>query len=84
MNKMDELFSPISVGPFELDHRVVLAPVTRMRTEPGNLPGDLMVDYYTQRASSGGLLISDATAVSPLGIAYVNAPGIFTEQQTRG
>ncbi|PVX85765.1 alkene reductase [Paraburkholderia unamae] len=81
---MDRLFSPISVGPFELDHRVVLAPLTRMRTEPAHVPGDLMVDYYTQRASSGGLLISDATAVSPLSIAYVDAPGIFTEQQMRG
>jgi N-ethylmaleimide reductase len=81
---MDRLFSPISVGPFELDHRIVLAPLTRMRTEHGNVPGDLMVDYYTQRASSGGLLISDATALSPLGIAYVDAPGIFSEEQMRG
>ena len=81
---MDRLFSHINVGLFELDHRVVLAPLTRMRTEHGNVPGDLMVDYYTQRASSGGLLISDATAVSPLGIAYVDAPGIFTEEQVRG
>lgn len=81
---MEKLFSNINVGPFELHHRVVLAPLTRMRTERGNVPGDLMVDYYTQRASSGGLLISDATAVSPLGIAYVDAPGIFTEEQVRG
>ncbi|MDR5837071.1 alkene reductase [Caballeronia sp. LZ034LL] len=81
---MNRLFSGIKVGPFELAHRVVLAPLTRMRTEEGNVPGDLMVDYYTQRASSGGLLISDATAVSPLGIAYVDAPGIYTEEQMRG
>ncbi|CAG9202340.1 hypothetical protein PSP6_210180 [Paraburkholderia tropica] len=84
VNNMDKLFSHISVGPFELDHRVVLAPLTRMRTERGNVAGDLMVDYYTQRASSGGLLISDATAVSPLGIAYVDAPGIYTEEQVKG
>lgn len=81
---MNRLFSRINVGPLELDHRVVLAPLTRMRTEEGNIPGDLMVDYYTQRASRGGLLISDATAVSPLGIAYVDAPGIYTEAQMRG
>ncbi|WP_186044820.1 alkene reductase [Burkholderia gladioli] len=81
---MNRLFSRINVGPLELDHRVVLAPLTRMRTEEGNIPGDLMVDYYTQRASCGGLLISDATAVSPLGIAYVDAPGIYTEAQMRG
>lgn len=84
VNDMNRLFSRINVGPLELDHRVVLAPLTRMRTEEGNIPGDLMVDYYTQRASRGGLLISDATAVSPLGIAYVDAPGIYTEAQMRG
>jgi len=81
---MNKLFSRTSVGPFELSHRVVLAPLTRMRTEKNNVPGDLMVEYYTQRASYGGLLITDATAVSPLGIAYVGAPGIYTEEQVRG
>ncbi|WP_175770692.1 MULTISPECIES: alkene reductase [Burkholderia] len=81
---MNKLFSRIHVGPFELNHRVVLAPLTRMRTEAGNVPGDLMVDYYAQRASEGGLLITDATAVSPLGIAYVDAPGIYTQAQVEG
>ncbi|WP_341314566.1 alkene reductase [Paraburkholderia sp. IMGN_8] len=81
---MNKLFSRTHVGPFELNHRVVLAPLTRMRTEEGNVPGDLMVDYYAQRASEGGLLITDATAVSPLGIAYVDAPGIYTDAQVKG
>lgn len=81
---MNKLFSRAQIGPFELHHRVVLAPLTRMRTEQGNVPGDLMVDYYTQRASEGGLLITDATAVSPLGIAYVDAPGIYTPAQAKG
>jgi N-ethylmaleimide reductase len=81
---MNKLFSRTTVGPFELDHRVVLAPLTRMRTEDGNVPGDLMVEYYTQRASKGGLLITDATAVSPLGFAYVDAPGIYTQAQVEG
>lgn len=81
---MNKLFSRTQVGPFELNHRVVLAPLTRMRTEDGNVPGDLMVDYYTQRASAGGLLITDASAVSPLGIAYVDAPGIYTQAQVKG
>jgi N-ethylmaleimide reductase len=81
---MSKLFSSTQVGPFELKHRVVLAPLTRMRTEAGNVPGDLMVEYYSQRASEGGLLITDATAVSPLGIAYVDAPGIYTEAQAKG
>lgn len=81
---MNMLFSQTKVGHFELRHRVVLAPLTRMRTEPGNVPGDLMVEYYAQRATNGGLLISDATAVSQLGIAYVDAPGIYTEQHVKG
>lgn len=81
---MSKLFSHTKVGHFDLQHRVVLAPLTRMRTEPGNVPGDLMVDYYAQRATDGGLLITDATAVSQLGIAYVDAPGIYTEEQVEG
>lgn len=81
---MNKLFTSISVGPHELKHRAVLAPLTRMRTESGNVPGDLMVEYYSQRASDGGLLISDATAVAPLGIAYVDAPGIYTQAHVDG
>src|SRR5690606_34289982 len=81
---MSKLFSETRVGPHALRHRVVLAPLTRMRTETGNVPGELMVSYYEQRASKGGLLITDATAVSPLGIAYVDAPGLYTDEQVRG
>lgn len=81
---MEKLFSNASVGSYTLEHRVVLAPLTRMRTEPGNVPGDLMVEYYTQRATKGGLLITDATAVSQLAIAYVDAPGIYTEEHVQG
>ena len=79
-----KLFSQTRVGSLALKHRVVLAPLTRMRTEPGNVPGDLMVEYYAQRASEGGLLITDATAVAPLGIAYVDAPGMWTREQVAG
>lgn len=79
-----KLFSQTRVGSLALKHRVVLAPLTRMRTEPGNVPGDLMVEYYGQRASEGGLLITDATAVTPLGIAYVDAPGMWTQEQVAG
>ncbi|WLE61924.1 alkene reductase [Burkholderia plantarii] len=81
---MNPLFTPTRVGPYPLEHRVVLAPLTRMRTDAHNVPGDLMVEYYAQRATEGGLLISDATAVSPLGIAYAGAPGIFSHAQVRG
>lgn len=81
---MTKLFSSTLVGSYELKHRVVLAPLTRMRTEPGDVPGDLMVEYYSQRTTEGGLLITDATAVSPLGIAYAGAPGIYTDAQVKG
>jgi N-ethylmaleimide reductase len=81
---MNKLFTQTTVGSSQLKHRVVLAPLTRMRTEKGNVPGDLMIEYYSQRASDGGLLITDATAVSQLGIAYVDAPGIFTVDQAIG
>lgn len=78
------LFTPTTVGPYDLQHRVVLAPLTRMRADLNNVPTDLMVEYYAQRATQGGLLIAEATAVSPLGIAYVDGPGIFNEAQAAG
>ncbi len=81
---MTKLFMPVTVGPIEVAHRVVLAPLTRMRTEAGDVPGNLMVEYYTQRATKGGLLIAEATSVSPNGIAYAGAPGIFTDAQVKG
>jgi 2,4-dienoyl-CoA reductase-like NADH-dependent reductase (Old Yellow Enzyme family) len=58
---MSKLFAPTPIGPYSLSHRVVMAPLTRMRSEPGDIPGDLMVEYYGQRASEGGLIISEAT-----------------------
>jgi N-ethylmaleimide reductase len=62
-----DLFSKLVIGPFELKHRVV-APLTRMRAlQPGNVPGDLSALYYGQRASEGGLIVTEATQVSPQG-----------------
>jgi len=81
---MTKLFSATQVGTLNLAHRVVLAPLTRLRTEAGDVPGDLMVEYYTQRATQGGLLIAEATSVSPMGIAYALAPGIYTDAQVAG
>lgn len=57
---MSKLFTPAAVGPYRLSHRVVMAPLTRMRSDPGDIPSDLMVEYYTQRASDGGLIVSEA------------------------
>jgi len=81
---MSKLFTPTQVGPYRLSHRVVMAPLTRMRSDPGDIPGDLMVKYYTQRASDGGLIISEATPVSIRGYGYAGAPGIYSDTQIAG
>jgi len=58
-------FTPVQLGPLNLKHRVVMAPLTRSRAEqPGGIPGDMMVRYYSDRASDGGLIISEATNIS--------------------
>ena len=82
---MTKLFTPIRIGAFDLTHRVVLAPLTRMRAEmPGNVPGDAMVEYYAQRATPGGLLIAEATYVSRQGNGGYGSPGIETDAQAAG
>src|SRR6201997_4202968 len=81
---MSALFSPAELGPYQLSHRVVMAPLTRMRSDPGDIPSDLMVKYYAQRASRGGLIISEATPVSIRGYGYAGAPGIYSDRQIEG
>ncbi|HLZ78738.1 MAG TPA: alkene reductase, partial [Sphingomonas sp.] len=81
---MSQLFTPTRVGPLSLDHRVVMAPLTRMRSSPGDLPNDLMLEYYVQRASEGGLLITEATPISRQGYGYAGAPGIYSDAQIPG
>jgi N-ethylmaleimide reductase len=81
---MSALFSPAKVGPYQLSHRVVMAPLTRMRSDPGDIPNNLMVEYYRQRASKGGLIISEATPVSTRGNGYAGAPGIYSDRQIAG
>ncbi|MCF0074260.1 alkene reductase [Dyadobacter sp. CY261] len=78
------LFTPITVGLNQLANRVVLAPLTRMRSSEGGVPNDLMAEYYSQRATPGALLIAEATLVSPNGHAYAGAPGILNEEQLEG
>lgn len=77
------LFSPIQLGPLDLPNRIFMAPLTRCRASEGHVPNDLNVEYYTQRASAG-LIISEATSVSPTGYGYPNTPGIHTEEQVAG
>lgn len=82
---MSKLTSPVQVGALSLKHRIVMAPLTRSRSrQPGDVPGDLMVEYYTQRASDCGLIISEATPVSQLGHGWFGAPGIYTDEQVSG
>ncbi len=78
-----ELFAPISLGPYTLQNRIVMAPLTRSRAGQGNVPQAMNVEYYAQRASAG-LIITEATQVSPQGIGYPNTPGIHTQDQVNG
>lgn len=86
--KETKLFSPIKLGKYELQHRIVQAPCTRMRgVKEGdgiNVPGDLMVEYYSQRASKGGLQITEATDISLYASGYPGIPGIFSDSQIAG
>jgi N-ethylmaleimide reductase len=77
----DLLFSPYRLGPFDLPHRIVMAPLTRSRArQPGNVPGPLAACYYAQRASAA-LIISEATQVSMQGQGYAWTPGIHSREQ---
>ncbi|HEY0800114.1 MAG TPA: alkene reductase [Steroidobacteraceae bacterium] len=77
-----KLLSPVQIGPITLGHRVVMAPLTRSRSQqPGDIPGDLMREYYTQRASEGGFIISEATAISITARGWFGAPGMYSDQQ---
>jgi N-ethylmaleimide reductase len=77
------LFTPISIGKLELPNRIIMAPLTRNRAGEGNVPHDLNVTYYQQRATAG-LIISEATQVSPEGIGYPATPGIHSQEQIDG
>lgn len=79
------LFTPVQVGPMPLKHRVVMAPLTRSRSiQPDSVPGDLMVEYYAQRASDGGLIISEATNISITSRGWLGAPGLYSDPQVEG
>nr|WP_067294517.1 alkene reductase [Marinobacterium profundum] len=80
---MPSLFDPVKIGAIELNSRIVMAPLTRCRAEEGRIPGDLMLEYYSQRASAG-LIISEATAVTPMGVGYPDTPGIWNQAQVGG
>lgn len=81
---MTTLFDPIKIGAFELPNRIVMAPLTRARAVgAGRVPNALMAEYYAQRASAG-LILSEATSVTPMGVGYADTPGIWSEEQVAG
>jgi len=83
--KTSQLFSPVELGSTRLKHRVVMAPLTRSRSiQSDSIPGDLMLEYYTQRASDGGLIISEATQLSLATRGWHGAPGMYSDAQVVG
>ena len=80
---MSDLFEPLKLGRLQLRNRVVMAPMTRSRAEAGDLPTDLMVEYYRQRAGAG-LIVSEGISPSADGIGYCRTPGIYNQQQVDG
>lgn len=84
-NIMAKLFTPAKVGAFDLNHRVVLAPMTRVRTiQPGDIPSPMMATFYGQRASDGGLLVVEAASVSIQARSYLGAASIYHDGQHEG
>jgi N-ethylmaleimide reductase len=77
------LFSPLTLGELELPNRLVMAPLTRVRSGEAGIPGPLVVEHYRQRASLG-LIVSEGTYPSPAGRAYSGQPGIVTDEQIAG
>ncbi|TXC72289.1 alkene reductase [Sphingomonas ginsenosidivorax] len=77
---MPNLFDPIQLGAISAPNRILMAPLTRGRADKAAVPTDMMVDYYTQRASAG-LIISEATGISREGLGWPFAPGLWTDEQ---
>ena len=75
-----ELLSPYRLGEIELANRMVMAPMTRSRALAGNVPNPLAATYYAQRAGAG-LIVTEATQVSPQGVGYIRTPGIHSAEQ---
>ena len=80
---MPTLFDPLRVGALTLPNRVVMAPLTRQRATASRVPNALMADYYRQRAGFG-LILTEATSVTPMGVGYADTPGIWSDEQVEG
>jgi len=77
---MTSLFDPLQAGTLKLKNRIIMAPLTRARAGGSRVPNALMAEYYAQRASAG-LIISEATAISPMGYGWRDAPAMYTDEQ---
>jgi 2,4-dienoyl-CoA reductase-like NADH-dependent reductase (Old Yellow Enzyme family) len=78
---MTTLFDSIQVGDLTLPNRIIMAPLTRAHAPgAGRVPNALMAEYYAQRASAG-LILSEATSVTPMGVGYADTPGIWSDEQ---
>ena len=84
-NSMSHLLKPLTVGALQLKNRIIMSPLTRSRAtgEDGRTPNDLMRTYYEQRATAG-MIISEATSVTPMGVGYANTPGIWSQAHIDG
>jgi 2,4-dienoyl-CoA reductase-like NADH-dependent reductase (Old Yellow Enzyme family) len=80
---MPTLFDPLQLGDILIPNRIIMAPLTRARSGETRVPNALMAEYYAQRASAG-LIISEATSVTPMGVGYANTPGLWSEAQVAG
>jgi 2,4-dienoyl-CoA reductase-like NADH-dependent reductase (Old Yellow Enzyme family) len=80
---MPSLFDPITIGDISLPNRIIMAPLTRSRAGEQRIPNALMAEYYVQRATAG-LIIAEATSVSPQGVGYADTPGLWSTEQVEG
>ncbi|WMD21809.1 alkene reductase [Achromobacter seleniivolatilans] len=80
---MSTLFEPLRAGDLTLRNRIVMAPLTRQRASEGRVPNDLMLEYYTQRAGAG-MILTEATSVTPEGVGYADTPGLWSNEQVKG
>jgi 2,4-dienoyl-CoA reductase-like NADH-dependent reductase (Old Yellow Enzyme family) len=80
---MPSLFDPLKLGDLTLPNRIIMAPLTRARAGVTRTPNEVMAEYYAQRASAG-LIISEATSVTPMGVGYADTPGLWSDEQVKG
>jgi 2,4-dienoyl-CoA reductase-like NADH-dependent reductase (Old Yellow Enzyme family) len=80
---MTTLFDSLKIGDLSVPNRIFMAPLTRSRAGAQRVPNKLMAEYYAQRASAG-LILSEATVVSPMGIGYADTPGVWSAEQVQG